>query len=112
MSSALWRRRYTHSSEMRLLSQWDSAVCDHAVLRLQAANGVTRKSVLSAEGAPSAQGAMLDELDEDIEGTQTRLQAAQKRMNHVLKRAGMKGQICIVLALVALLAVLVVIAFS
>ena len=55
---------------------------------------------------------MLDELDEDIEGTQTRLQAAQKRMNHVLKRAGMKGQICIVLGLVALLAVLVVIAFS
>ena len=55
---------------------------------------------------------MLDELDEDIEGTQTRLHAAQKRMNHVLKKAGMRGQLCIVLALVALLAVLVVIAFS
>jgi len=71
------------------------------------------RSVYTPESLPPAlQGVMLDELDEDIEGTQTRLQAAQKRMNHVLKRAGMKGQICIVLGLVALLAVLVVVAFS
>lgn len=58
------------------------------------------------------QGTMLDELDEDIEGTATRLQAAQKRMNHVLKKAGMRGQLCIILGLTALLAILVVMAFS
>lgn len=55
---------------------------------------------------------MLDELDDDIDGTATRLQAAQKRMNHVLKKAGMKGQLCLILGLTALLAILVVIAFS
>ena len=55
---------------------------------------------------------MLDELDEDIEGTATRLQAAQKRMSYVLKKAGMKGQMCLILGLIALLAILVVVAFS
>ena len=58
------------------------------------------------------QGTMLDELDDDIDGTATRLQAAQKRMNHVLKKAGMKGQLCLILGLTALLAILVVVAFS
>ena len=55
---------------------------------------------------------MLDELDEDVEGTSARLAAAQKRINHVLAKAGMKGQMCIILFLVLVLAVLIVIAFS
>ena len=89
------------------------AFCNHIYPALATHQYPSQESVPPPEiGAPSVQGAMLDELDEDIEGTQTRLQAAQKRMNHVLKKAGMKGQLCIVLALVALLAVLVVIAFS
>jgi SNARE domain len=58
------------------------------------------------------QGTMLDELDEDVEGTSARLAAAQKRINHVLAKAGMKGQMCIILFLVLVLAVLIVIAFS
>lgn len=55
---------------------------------------------------------MLDELDEDVEGTSARLAAAQKRINHVLAKAGMRGQMCIILFLIAVLAVLVVVAFS
>ncbi len=58
------------------------------------------------------QGTMLDELDEDVEGTSARLAAAQKRINHVLTKAGMRGQLCIIVFLIAVLAVLVVVAFS
>lgn len=58
------------------------------------------------------QGGMLDELDEDVEGTSARLAAAQKRINHVLAKAGMKGQMCIILFLIVVLAVLIIVAFS
>mmetsp|Transcript_6246 Transcript_6246/g.17930 ORF Transcript_6246/g.17930 Transcript_6246/m.17930 type:complete len:229 (-) Transcript_6246:362-1048(-) len=58
------------------------------------------------------QGTMLDELDEDVDGTTARLQAAQKRINHVLAKAGMKGQLLIILFLIVVLAVLMMFAFS
>lgn len=58
------------------------------------------------------QGDLLDELDEDVEGTQTRLAQAQKKMNSVLQRAGLKGQICIIVFLMVTLVILVMLAFS
>jgi len=46
------------------------------------------------------QGKMLDELEEDVDGTTTRLGAAQKKLVQVIKRSGMGGQMAIVGVLV------------
>ena len=59
-----------------------------------------------------AQGTMLDDLHEDVEGTQTRLQQAQKKMAHVLKKAGLRGQLCIIVFLIVLLVILLAIAIG
>ena len=42
------------------------------------------------------QGKLLDELEEDVDGTTTRLGAAQKKLVQVIKRSGMGGQMAIV----------------
>ncbi len=47
-----------------------------------------------------------------MDGTSARLQAAQKRISHVLAKAGMKGQLLIILVLIVVLAVLMMFAFS
>lgn len=53
------------------------------------------------------QGRMLEELGEEMDGTQTRLAAAQKKVQHVLDRAGSRGQLMIIAALVVALVVLI-----
>ncbi|PSC74939.1 Syntaxin-61 [Micractinium conductrix] len=53
------------------------------------------------------QGQLLDELDQEIEGTSTRLQAAQKKIDYVLKKAGTKGQLAIIGFLILTLIVLI-----
>ena len=58
------------------------------------------------------QGKMLEELEEDVEGTNSRLAAAQRKMNAVLKKAGAKGQMAIIAVLTVLLVILFVIAFG
>ena len=58
------------------------------------------------------QSTMLDELDADIDGTSNRLAAAQKKMTHVLKKAGLRGQLCIIAVLIVLLVVLLLVAFT
>lgn len=58
------------------------------------------------------QGAMIEELDDDVEGTSARLAAAQKRIQHVLAKAGMRGQLAIVVFLIVVLVVLVMFAFT
>lgn len=55
---------------------------------------------------------MLDELDEEVEGTHHRLAAAQKKMNNVLKRMGMRGQLCLIVFLIAVLVLLLVLIFT
>lgn len=55
---------------------------------------------------------MLEELDDDVEGTSARLSAAQKRIQHVLVKAGMRGQLCIIVTLVVVLVVLFMFAFT
>ena len=56
------------------------------------------------------QGKMIDELEQDVDGTNSRLAAAQRKMNQVLKKAGMKGQMCIIVILTAILIILFLIA--
>ena len=58
------------------------------------------------------QNQMLSELDADMDSTSNRLAAAQKKMTHVLKKAGMRGQLCIIGVLLVLLVVLLLVAFS
>ncbi len=55
---------------------------------------------------------LIDELDEEMDSTQTRLAAAQKKVQYVLERAGTKGQLIIIVLLAVLLVVLIFIAFS
>ena len=56
--------------------------------------------------APLQQGKMLDGLEDDVEGVQSRLQAAHRKMQQVLKKAGSKGQIAIIAILTVLLIIL------
>mmetsp|Transcript_68173 Transcript_68173/g.215660 ORF Transcript_68173/g.215660 Transcript_68173/m.215660 type:complete len:245 (-) Transcript_68173:857-1591(-) len=59
-----------------------------------------------------AQTAMLDELDEDVEGTRTRLGGVQRKMTQVIQKSGMRGQMAMIGFLVVLLIILVVLVFS
>ena len=52
------------------------------------------------------QGELLDEFGYEMMGTQTRLAAAQRKVQHVLDRAGTRGQLLIVGVLVVVLVVL------
>ena len=55
---------------------------------------------------------MLDEFDEELDGTTTRLAAAQKKVQAVLDRAGSRGQLAIIGVLIVLLVILVILAIS
>lgn len=59
-----------------------------------------------------SQGQLLDELGVEMEGTQTRLAAAQKKVQYVLEKAGSKGQFIIILVLIIVLVVLVFLAIA
>lgn len=62
--------------------------------------------------APPSYLQLLDELDAEIEGTSTRLAAAQKKVQYVLDKAGTKGQFLIILFLIVVLVVLIVLAIG
>jgi len=53
------------------------------------------------------QGQMLDDLGQEMDGTQTRLAAAQKKVQYVLDKAGSKGQLIIIAVLVVVLVALI-----
>jgi SYP5 family syntaxin len=55
---------------------------------------------------------LLDELDEDVEGTHSRMRAAQKRLKGVMRRSGNCRSMCITIGLMAVLAVLIWVAFK
>jgi syntaxin 6 len=44
----------------------------------------------------ASQSKMLEDLEEDVDGVNARLQAAEKKMREVLKRAGLRGQLCVI----------------
>mmetsp|Transcript_2199 Transcript_2199/g.4974 ORF Transcript_2199/g.4974 Transcript_2199/m.4974 type:complete len:255 (-) Transcript_2199:71-835(-) len=58
------------------------------------------------------QQVMLEELEEDVETTRGKLKAAQRKMEKLLEKAGMRGQICIILFLMIVLVVLSYFVFS
>ncbi|KAK9802065.1 hypothetical protein WJX73_009954 [Symbiochloris irregularis] len=60
----------------------------------------------------SLQDRMLEDLDTDMEGTHSRLQAAQKKVDHLLRKAGLKGQFCIIAFLIVVLIILLLMLFS
>ena len=47
-----------------------------------------------------------------MEGTHHRMAAAQKKMNNVLKKMGMRGQLCLIVFLTGVLVLLLVLIFS
>lgn len=59
----------------------------------------------------ATQGKMLEDLEQDVEGTNSRLAAVQRKMNQVFKKAGTKGQMVIIAVLTAILIILFLIAF-
>ena len=59
-----------------------------------------------------AQGQILDDFGYELEGTQTRLAAAQRKVQYVLDRAGTKGQLIIIAVLVVVLVVLIFMTIS
>ena len=60
----------------------------------------------------NTQGHLLDEFGMEMDGTQTRLAAAQKKVQYVLEKAGSKGQMIIIAVLVVVLIVLVFLAIA
>ncbi|CEF99213.1 Syntaxin 6, N-terminal [Ostreococcus tauri] len=60
----------------------------------------------------ASQSKMLEELDEDVDGVQARLKAAELKMRDVLKKAGLRGQLCVIVFLSVVLFVLFYVAFA
>ncbi|KAI8471517.1 MAG: Qc-snare protein, Tlg1/Syntaxin 6-family [Monoraphidium minutum] len=59
-----------------------------------------------------SQGRMLDELDEDVDTTHSRLRATQKKIMDVIRKSGTTTQLGVIAFLVVVLLVLVVLTFS
>ncbi len=57
------------------------------------------------------QGQMLQEMDEQVDGVTSRLGAAQRKMKLVIEKAGICGQMGIILALVGVIIILIYFAF-
>ena len=60
----------------------------------------------------ASQSKMLEELDEEVDGVQARLKAAELKMRDVLKKAGLRGQLCVIVFLSVVLFVLFYVAFA
>ena len=60
----------------------------------------------------SEQDQLLTGLEEDVDGTMSRLTAATKKLEQVIKKSGLRGQIAIIACLLMALIGLTVIAFS
>lgn len=58
-----------------------------------------------------SQGQMLDELDEDVDTTTTRLKATQKKVLDVIKKSGTTTQLALIVFLLIVLVVVAVFAF-
>ena len=66
---------------------------------------------LTIPSVSSLQQRLLTNLGEDMDVTQTRLKAAQKRMSELIKKSGGMTQLCVVVVLSIILVVLVAVAF-
>ncbi len=69
------------------------------------------KLMLSLISSRPPQHRLITNLGEDMDVTQTRLKAAQKRMSEIIKKAGGMSQMCVVVVLSVILVILVAVAF-
>ena len=60
----------------------------------------------------AAQGKLLEDLEQDVDGVQNRLAAAQRKLTQVIKKSGMRGQIAIIACLGVTLVILLVLAVN
>ena len=60
----------------------------------------------------ATQSKMLEDLEEDVDGVNARLQAAERKMREVLKKAGLRGQLCVIFFLSVVLFILFYIALN
>lgn len=58
------------------------------------------------------QARLLEELDEDVDVSHSRLRAAQKRLKHVLATSGNCRSLCITIGLMCILAIVILIGFK
>ena len=54
----------------------------------------------------ASQSRMLEDLDNELTGVNARLAAAQRKMETVLKQAGIRGQLCVIAFLTVILVIL------
>jgi len=95
-----------HSQQQRMLQRQDVDLEDISVsIQRIGQVGLTIGEELAT------QGKMLEDLEQDVEGTNSRLAAAQRKMNQVFKKAGTKGQMIIIAVLTVILIILFLIAF-
>ena len=95
-----------HSQQQRMLERQDVDLEDISVsIQRIGQVGLTIGEELAT------QGKMLEDLEQDVEGTNSRLAAAQRKMNQVFKKAGTKGQMIIIAVLTVILIILFLIAF-
>ena len=69
--------------------------------------GLRQHIALTVNEELSLQARLLDELDEDVDVSHSRLRAAQKRLKHVLATSGNCRSLCITIALMCVLAVVI-----
>ena len=55
---------------------------------------------------------LLDELDEDVDVSQSRLKAAQKKLNKVMRQSGNCKSLLLIVGLMVILAIVLVIGFK
>lgn len=60
----------------------------------------------------ASQSKMLEDLEEDVDGVNARLAAAEKKMREVLQKVGLRGQLCVIVFLTVILFILFYVAFS
>jgi len=60
----------------------------------------------------ASQSKMLEELDDDVSGVNARLAAAHRKMETVLKQSGIRGQLCLIVFLTAILVLLFYVAVN
>jgi syntaxin 6 len=96
-----------HQQQQRMLRTQDVDLDDisHSIQRIGQV-GLTIGEELAT------QGKMLEDLEQDVEGTNSRLAAAQRKMNQVFKKAGTKGQMVIIGILTVILIILFMVAFT
>ena len=57
------------------------------------------------------QGRMLDELDGDVDTTHSRLKAAQKKMQEIIRKSGSNTQLVLIVTLIVIVVVLSIFVF-